>query len=85
MLNVNIKKKTFTSAYNQLKLMSDLQFPNYQKGEPLYNLVMEIKRDLKKQMRQPKIVWWKELLDFWPLSVVVPLGLLSILWSAYAL
>ena len=84
-MNVNIKKKTFLSAYNQLKLMHDLQFPNYQKGEPLYNLVMEIKRDLKKQMRQPKIVWWKELLDFWPLSVVVPLGLLSILWSAYAL
>ena len=26
MLNVNIKKKTFISAYNQLKLMSDLQF-----------------------------------------------------------
>ena len=84
-MNVNIKKKTFLSAYNQLKLMHDLQFPNYQKGEPLYNLVMEIKRDLKKQMRQPKIVWWKELLDFWPLSVVVPLGLLSILWGAYAL
>ena len=85
MLNVNIKKKTFISAYNQLKLMSDLQFPNYQKGEPLYNLVMEIKRDLKKQMRQPKIVWWKELLDFWPLSIVVPGLLLSILWGAYAL
>ena len=85
MLNVNIKKKTFLSAYNQLKLMHDLQFPNYQKGEPLYNLVMEIKRDLKKQMRQPKIVWWKELLDFWPLSIVVPLSLLSILWGSYAL
>ena len=85
MLNVNIKKKTFLSAYNQLKLMHDLQFPNYQKGEPLHNLVMEIKRDLKKQMRQPKIVWWKELLDFWPLSIVVPGLLLSILWGAYAL
>ena len=84
-MNVNIKKKTFLSAYNQLKLMHDLQFPNYQKGEPLYNLVMEIKRDLKKQMRQPKIVWWKELLDFWPLSIVVPGLLLSILWGAYAL
>ena len=34
MLNVNIKKKTFLSAYNHLKLMSDLKFPNYQKGEP---------------------------------------------------
>jgi len=78
-MNVNIKKKTFLSAYNQLKLMHDLQFPNYQKGEPLYNLVMEIKRDLKKQMRQPKINVWKELLDFWPLSIVVPVMLLSIM------
>jgi len=85
MLNVNIKKKTFISAYNQLKLMSDLQFPNYQKGEPLHNLVMEIKRDLKRQMRQSKVNVWKELLDFWPLSIVVPVMLLSLLWGAYAL
>ena len=84
-MNVNIKKKTFLSAYNQLKLMHDLQFPNYQKGEPLYNLVMEIKRDLKRQMRQPKVNVWKELLDFWPLSIVVHGLLLSILWGAYAL
>ena len=83
MLNVNIKKKTFLSAYNQLKLMSDLQFPNYQKGEPLYNLVMEIKRDLKKQMRQPKVNAWKEFFNFWPLSIVVPLMLLSVLWGAF--
>ena len=85
MLNVNIKKKTFISAYNQLKLMSDLEFPNYQKGEPLHNLVMEIKRDLKRQMRQQKVNVWKELLDFWPLSIVVPVMLLSLLWGAYAL
>ena len=83
MLNVNIKKKTFLSAYNQLKLMSDLQFPNYQKGEPLHNLVMEIKRDLKKQMRQPKVNAWKECFNFWPLSIVVPLMLLSVLWGAF--
>ena len=85
MLNVNIKKKTFLSAYNQLKLMSDLQFPNYQKGEPLHNLVMEIRRDLKRQMKEPKVNVWKELFDFWPLSIVVPIMLLSILWGAYAL
>ena len=83
MLNVNIKKKTFLSAYNQLKLMSDLQFPNYQKGEPLHNLVMEIKRDLKKQMRQPKVNAWKEFFNFCPLSIVVPLMLLSVLWGAF--
>ena len=85
MLNVNIKKKTFISAYNQLKLMSDLQFPNYQKGEPLHNLVMEIKRDLKRQMKQQKVNVWKELLDFWPLSIVVPAMLLSLLWGAFYL
>ena len=85
MLNVNIKKKTFLSAYNHLKLMSDLQFPNYQKGEPLHDLVMEIKRDLKRQKRQEKVNVWKEFFDFWPLSIVVPAILLSILWGAYAL
>ncbi len=56
-----------------------------QKGEPMYDLVMGIKRDIKKQMRQPKVNVWKELLDFWPLSIVVPGLLLSILWGAYAL
>ena len=29
-----------------------LGFPSYQKGEPLHDLLMEIKRDLKKQMKQ---------------------------------
>ena len=85
MLNVNIKKKTFLSACNHLKLMSDLKFPNYQKGEPLHDLVMEIKRDLKRQMRQQKVNVWKEFFDFWPLSIVVPAMLLSLLWGAYAL
>ena len=85
MLNVNIKKKTFLSAYNHLKLMSDLKFPNYQKGDPLHDLVMEIKRDLKRQMRQQKVNVWKEFFDFWPLSIVVPAMLLSLLWGAYAL
>ena len=82
MLNVNIKKKTFLSAYNHLKLMSDLKFPNYQKGEPLHDLVMEIKRDLKRQMRQQKVNVWYEFFDFWPLSFVVPAMLLSLLWGA---
>ena len=85
MLYVNIKKKKFLSSYNHLKLMSDLEFTTYQKGEPLHDLVMEIKRDLKRQMRQPKVNVWKELLDFCPLSIVVPGLLLSILWGAYAL
>ena len=44
---VELKKKTVQSAYNQVKMLSDLDFPNFQKGEPLHNLVMEIKRDIK--------------------------------------
>ena len=55
------------------------------KGDPVYELIMEVKRDLKKQMRQKKVNVWKELLDFWPLSIVVPAMLLSLLWGAYAL
>ena len=75
-INVELKKKTIQSAYNQVKMLSDLDFPNFQKGEPLYNLIMEIKKDIKKQN---KVVLWKELLDFWPLSIVVPTMLILIL------
>ena len=44
-INVELKKKTIQSAYNQVKMLSDLDFPNFQKGEPLYNLIMVIKKD----------------------------------------
>jgi len=81
-INVELKKKTIQSAYNQVKMLSDLDFPNFQKGEPLHNLIMEIKRDIKKQMRQ-KDVGWKDLLEFWPLSIVVPAMLLAILFGPY--
>ena len=77
-INVELKKKTIQSAYNQVKMLSDLDFPNFQKGEPLYNLIMEIKKDIKKQYKD-KVVLWKELLDFWPLSIVVPTMLILIL------
>ena len=81
-INVELKKKTIQSAYNQVKMLSDLDFPNFQKGEPLHNLIMEIKRDIKKQMRQ-KDIGWKDLLEFWPLSIVVPAMLLAILFGPY--
>ena len=84
-VDVSIKKKTIKEAYNSIMLLNQIGTTYAQKGEPMYDLVMEIKRDLKRQMRQPKVNVWKELLDFWPLSIVVPLGLLSILWGAYAL
>ena len=41
-------------------------------------LLHEIKKDIMKQKKQNKQLW-RELLDFWPLSIVVPLMLLSIL------
>ena len=77
-INVELKKNTIQSAKNQVKMLSDLDLPNFQKGEPLYNLIMEIKKDIKKQNKD-KVVLWKELLDFWPLSIVVPTMLILIL------
>ena len=84
-VNVNVKKKTLLQVYNQVRMCNDLGFPNFQKGEPINNLMREIKRDINKQKKQPKVNVWMELLDFWPLSIVVPVMLLSILWGAYAL
>jgi len=78
-ITLELKKKTILEAYNQVKIQQDLGFPNFQKGEPLPNLINEIKRQIMKQKKQDKVVLWKELLDFWPLSIVVPVMLLSIL------
>tara|TARA_B100001245_G_C22564912_1_gene281673 strand:+ start:186 stop:452 length:267 start_codon:yes stop_codon:yes gene_type:complete len=80
-VNVDIKKTTILSAYNQVKLLSDLDFPNFQKGEPLYNLVMEIKRDIKKQKKMTNKEVIIEFLQFWPLSIVVPAMLILILFA----
>ena len=77
-INVTLKKKTIVEVYNQVKLCSDLGFPNFQKGEPINKLMKEIKREVMKQKKQEKL-GWKEFLHFWPLSVVVPLMLLSII------
>ena len=77
-INITLKKKTVSEVYNQVKLCSDLGFPNFQKGEPINKLMKEIKREVMKQKKQEKL-GWKEFLHFWPLSVVVPLMLLSII------
>ena len=77
-INITLKKKTVSEVYNQVKLCSDLGFPNFQKGEPINKLMGEIKREVMKQKKQEKL-GWKEFLHFWPLSVVVPLMLLSII------
>ena len=84
-ITITVNKKTISDVYNQVRMCNDLGFPNFQKGEPINKLMQEIKRDINKQKKLDKVNIWKELLDFWPLSIVVPAMLLSILWSAYAL
>ena len=82
-VNVTVKKKTLLEVYNQVRMCNDLGFPNFQKGEPINNLMKEIKRDINKQKKAEKIDW-KDLLEFWPMSIVVPGMLLLILWGSYA-
>ncbi len=78
-ITIEVNKKTISEVYNQVAMCNDLGFPNFQKGEPINKLMVEIKRSIKKQKKQDKVVLWKELLDFWPLSIVVPTMILSIL------
>jgi len=78
-INVELKQKTIQSAYNQVMLLKGLDFQQHQKGEPLHDLVMEIKRSIKKQKKLDKMGSWKDLLEFWPLSIVIPTMLILIL------
>jgi hypothetical protein len=80
-VNITVKKKTLLEVYNQVKMCNDLGFPNFGKGEPINTLMREIKRDLNKQKKTDKL-GWKEVLKFWPLSIVVPGMLLLILWGS---
>ena len=80
-VNVTVKKKTLLEVYNQVKMCNDLGFPNFQKGEPINNLMREIKRDITKQKKAERL-GWKDFLEFWPMSIVVPGMLLLILWGS---
>ena len=77
-VNIEVKKKTLQEVYNQVALLNNMGFPNFQKGEPVHNLMREIKRSIKKQKKQENF-GWKDFWEFWPLSIVVPLMLLSII------
>ena len=77
-VNIEVKKKTLQEVYNQVGMLNDMGFPNFQKGEPINNLMREIKRSIKKQKKQEDF-GWKDFWEFWPLSIVVPLMLLSII------
>ena len=80
-VNIEVKKKTLQEVYNQVAMCNDLGFPNFQKGEPINDLMREIKRNLKAEKKAEKL-GWKDFLEFWPMSIVVPSMLLLILWSA---
>ena len=82
-VTITVNKKTLSEVYNQVAMCNDLGFPNFQKGEPIHNLMREIKKEVNKQKKQDKVVLWKELLDFWPLSIVVPAMLIAILVGPY--
>ena len=77
-VKVEVNKKTLSQVYNQVAMCNDLGFPNFQKGEPINNLMREIKRSIKKQKKQEDF-GWKDFWEFWPLSIVVPIMLLSII------
>ena len=77
-ITVTLNKKTIQSAYNELKLLKVIGAAYGQNDSPMTKLLKEIKKDVMKQKKQNKQLW-RELLDFWPLSIVVPLMLLSIL------
>ena len=74
-VTITVKKKTLLEVYNQVRLCNDLGFPNFQKGEPINNLMREIKRNLKAEKKAEKL-GWKDFLEFWPLSIVIPSMLL---------
>ena len=78
-VTITEKKKTLESVYNQVRLCNDMGFPNFQKGEPINELMREAKRDINKQIKANKVNVWKEFFNFWPLSIVVPIMLLSII------
>ena len=82
-VTITVNKKTLQDVYNQVGMLNDMGFPNFQKGEPINVLMREVKKDLKAQKKVEKI-GWKDFLEFWPMSIVVPGMLLLILWGSYA-
>jgi len=77
-VNIEVKKKTLQEVYNQVAMCNDLGFPNFQKGEPINNLMREIRKSIKKQKKEEDF-GWKDFWEFWPLSIVVPIMLISII------
>ena len=56
-VNIEVKKKTLQEVYNQVGMLNDMGFPNFQKGEPINNLMKEIRISIKKQKKQKDFGW----------------------------
>ena len=50
-VTITVNKKTLSQVYNQVAMCNDLGFPNFQKGEPINNLMKEIKRSINKKVK----------------------------------
>ena len=74
-----LKKKTIQMAVNQIDMLRAMDMGKHRDGDAMFELVKEIKKDIRKQMRANKVNAWKEFWNFWPLSIVVPIMLLSII------
>ncbi len=55
-ITVEVNKKTISEVYNQVAMCNDLGFPNFQKGEPINNLMREIKEVLKNRRNKKTLV-----------------------------
>ena len=82
-VNVELKKKTIQSAYNQILMMKKMDFQTAEKGDPFYDLVMEIKRKITKEKKYTNKELWIEFLQFWPLSIMIPGMILTILFANF--
>jgi|TARA_B110000305_G_scaffold230246_1_gene282185 hypothetical protein len=60
-VNIQLNKNTLEKVYNQVVMLNDMGFPNFQKGEPINDLMKEVMIDLKKQK---KMSWLSKLWRF---------------------
>jgi len=60
-VNIQLNKNTLEKVYNQVVMLNDMGFPNFQKGEPINDLMKEVMIDLKKQK---KMSWLSKLWMF---------------------
>ena len=78
-ISVELKKETIKSAISQIDMLRAMDMGKHRDGDAMFELVKEIKKDVRKQLRANKVNAWKEFWNFWPLSIVVPIMLLSII------